>query len=161
MTRYDSYITEAYDTRIWTRVDLSSRHRTIEAKYSSLELNCFKIVWFHTRRAWQEGNSCRGHQSRDGAWPSWLRSSWLGHRPASAPGDPSLRAQSSSCCSSVPWSASWGRWPENWGLLSAQNHERDLTTLKSGSWVTPGQRSSVGVLRTRKILKSWSISESP
>ena len=34
-------------------------------------------------------------------------------------------------------------------------------TLKSGSWVTPGQMSSLGVLKTRKMRKSWSISESP
>ena len=39
--------------------------------------------------------------------------------------------------------------------------EESFWTLKSGSWVTPGQRSSVGVFRTLKILNSWSISESP
>ena len=36
-----------------------------------------------------------------------------------------------------------------------------IVTLKSGSWVTPGHSSSLGVLSTLKILNSWSISESP
>ena len=35
------------------------------------------------------------------------------------------------------------------------------STLKSGKAVTPGQIFSVGVRSTRKILNSWSISESP
>ena len=65
-----------------------------------------------TLPAWQARYSCPDHQSRDGARLSLLRSSLRDHRWAFSPGDPTRLARSSSCCSSVPGSASWGRWPE-------------------------------------------------
>ena len=44
---------------------------------------------------------------------------------------------------------------------TSEKAKKKKNTLKSGSCVTPGQSSSLGVLSTRKIRKSWSISESP